>query len=109
MERRVSLRMRVDVPIAAFVDGHRHECRAVDLSPVGMVIERSRGLAGRELAQVTPFEILLPGARPIRTRARPVWDRDRLLALKFVAMNDADRLVLAELLDRQVRLHEPLH
>jgi hypothetical protein len=109
MERRTSLRMRVDVPIAAFVDGHRHECRAVDLSPAGMVIERPRGLLGRPLAQLTPFEILLPNARPIRTRARPVWDRDRLSALKFVAMSDADRLVLAELLDRKARLREPLH
>lgn len=109
MERRISLRAQVDVPVCALVDGFRHECRAFDLSPTGMVFERSRALAGRHLAQASPFEIYLPGSRPIRARARPVWGRDRTLAVKFVMMNDADRLTIAELLDRKVRLHEPLH
>lgn len=109
MERRISLRAQVDVPICALVDGYRHRCRAVDLSPAGMVFERSRSFSERPLAQVAPFEIYLPGARPIRARGRTVWGRDRLLAVKFVVMNDADRLTLAELLDRKVRLREPLH
>ena len=109
MERRMSSRAQVDVPVCALVDGFRHACRAFDLSPTGMVFERTRALAARHLAQVSPFEIYLPGARPIRARARPVWDRDRLLAVKFVAMNDADRLTIAELLDRKVKLREPLH
>ena len=39
-----------DVPICALVDGFRHECRAVDLSPTGMVLERTRALAARELS-----------------------------------------------------------
>jgi hypothetical protein len=74
-----------------------------------MVFEQTRALRGRALSQVSPFEIYLPGARPIRARGRPAWGKDRLLAIKFVWMNDADRLTLAELLDRKVRLHEPLH
>jgi PilZ domain len=109
MERRMSSRAQVDVPICALVDGFRHTCRAFDLSPTGMVFERTRALIGRHLAQVSPFEIFLPGARPIRARARPVWGQARLLAVKFVMMNDADRLTIAEMLDRKVRLHEPLH
>ncbi len=109
MERRISMRAQVDVPICALVDGFRHECRAFDLSPTGMVFERTRALAGRHLSQVAPFEIHLPGARPIRARGRPVWGRSRLLAVKFVMIHDADRLTLAELLDHKVRLHEPLH
>jgi hypothetical protein len=109
MERRIASRAQVDVPICAFVDGFRHECRAVDLSPSGMVVELSRGLRRRALPQVNPFEIFLGGDRPIRTRARSVWVRERLHAVRFVAMNDADRLTIAELLDRKVRLREPLH
>jgi PilZ domain len=109
MERRMSSRAQVDVPICALVDGFRHPCRAFDLSPTGMVFERSRALAGRHVTQVSPFEIYLPNSRLIRARARPVWAKDRLMAVKFVMINDADRLTLAELLDRKVRLREPLH
>jgi hypothetical protein len=109
MERRISLRAQVDVPICALVDGFRHACRAIDLSPAGMVFEQTRALAERQMAQVAPFEIYLPGGRPIRARGRSVWGRDRLLAVKFVMMHDADRLTLAEMLDRKVRLREPLH
>jgi hypothetical protein len=109
MERRMCARAQVDVPVCALVDGFRHPCRAFDLSPTGMLFEPSRALAGRDLALASPFEIFLPGARPIRARARPVRSEDRLLAVRFVSMNDVDRLTIAELLDRKVRLGEPLH
>jgi PilZ domain len=109
MERRTSSRAQVDVPICALVDGFRHSCRAFDLSTTGMVFERSRALAGHQFTQVSPFEIYLEGSRPIRARARPVWGRERLCAVKFVSMSDADRLTLAELLDGKVRRHERLH
>jgi hypothetical protein len=109
MERRISLRAQVDVPICALVDGFRHECRAFDLSPTGMVFEQTRALSARHLPQVSPFEIHLPGTRPIRARARPVWSRQRLLAVKFVMIHEVDRLTLAEMLDSKVRLRQPLH
>jgi len=108
MERRISSRAQVDVPICALVDGFRHACRAVDLSPTGMVVALPRVLASRELSQVSPFEIYLAG-RPIPARARPVWSRERLTGVRFVWMSDADRLTIAELLDRKTRLREPLH
>jgi hypothetical protein len=109
MERRISMRAQVDVPICALVDGFRHECRAFDLSPLGMVFERTRSLVGRHVGQTAPYEIYLPGARPIRARGRPVWGKQRLLAVKFVVINDADRLTLAEVLDQKLRLRQPLH
>lgn len=96
------------MPTYALVDGFRHTCRAIDLSPTGMVVDRSSALAARDLPQVSPFEIHL-GPRPIRARARPVWTRGSLLAVRFVWMNDADRLTIAELLDQKMRLREPLH
>jgi hypothetical protein len=74
-----------------------------------MVFERTRALAGRHVGQVAPYEIYLPGARPIRARGRPVWGKHRLLAVKFVVIHDADRLTLAELLDQKLRLHQMLH
>ena len=73
-----------------------------------MVFERPRALVTRELGCVSPFEIYL-GDRPLRARARPVWRKDRLQAVRFVMMSDVDRLTIAELLDKRVRLHEPLH
>jgi hypothetical protein len=109
MERRISSRAQVDLPICALVDGFRHACRAVDLSTTGMVFERSRGLFARELCDINPFEIYLAGSRPIRARGRSVWTRERLQAVRFVVMNDVDRLTIAEQLDRMVRLKERLH
>lgn len=109
MERRIGSRAQVDVPVSAFVDGFQHPCRAVDLSVSGMLVERSRILAARLPSQMNAFELKLAGAGPIRVRARTVWSEQRLQAVRFVVMNDVDRLTIAEHLDRMVRLREPLH
>jgi hypothetical protein len=111
MDRRLSSRRaRVDMPVFAIVDGFRHGCRAVDLSSTGMVIERSRSLAGRELSNLAAYELRLGAEeRPILARARNVWSKEHLQALRFVVMHDVDRLLIAEHLDRLARLREPLH
>jgi len=109
MERRIGPRAICDYPLVAIVDGHRHACRAVDLSVSGLVFERPKGLRGRELSQVTAFELDVGHGRPIRLRGRPVWSSDHLQAIRFVSMNDADRLTLAEQLDRKTILRDPLH
>jgi hypothetical protein len=109
MERRIGSRAQVDIPINALVDGFRHPCRAVDLSATGMVFERTRVLLARELTSLNAFEIKIAGGAVIRARGRSVWSRERLQAVRFVVMNDADRLTIAEHLDRLVRLREPLH
>lgn len=109
MERRSGPRTVCDYGLTAFVDGFRHVCRAVDLSVGGLVFERSRSLLGRELPQVTAFELNVGRGRPIRLRGRPVWSQDRLTAIRFVAINDADRLTIAEYLDRKMVLGDPVH
>ncbi len=109
MERRIGSRAQVDLPCAAFVDGFKHDCRAVDISPTGLVVERTRSLATRDLSTITAMELKLGGERPIRVRARPVWSRDRLQAMRFVVVSDVDRLTIAEHLDKMSRLREPLH
>ena len=45
---------------------------------------------------ITAFELDVGAGRPIRLRGRPIWSKDRLQAIRFVSMNDADRLTLAE-------------
>ena len=107
MERRIGSRARVDFPAATFVDGHRHECRAVDISSTGMVVHRSKSLAQRTLHELNAMELVM-GSQRIRVRARTVWSRDRLHAVRVVAMNDVDRLDIAEHLDRMARL-QSLH
>ena len=108
MERRISSRAQVDIPICALIDGFRHDCRAVDLSAGGMVFLRSRGLAAREITALNPFEIHLPG-RVVRARARSIWTKERLLAVRFVQIHDVDRLQIAEHLDDLARQNYPLH
>jgi PilZ domain len=109
MERRFSSRAQVDVPVSAFIDGTRHDCRAVDLSASGMVFQRNRSLAVRELPEVNRFELYLGPNRPIRARGRSVWGKAGLQAVRFVLIHDVDRLVIAEHLDRLSRLHQILH
>jgi hypothetical protein len=109
MERRSGPRAQVDFPLTAFVDGFRHQCRAVELSPRGMVVELTKSLADRCSPAVGAFELRMGGARPIRLRARTVWVRQRLQAVRFVSMQDADRLLIAEHLDQLSSQGNSLH
>src|SRR5688500_12783938 len=109
MERRTGARAHVDFPLSAFLDGVRHECRAIELSPRGMVIEWPQSFSDRAATPIGAFELHVTGVRPIRLRARTVWGRQRLQGLRFVWIHDTDRLAIAELLDDLVRIGEPLH
>jgi hypothetical protein len=100
MERRLSLRAQVDVPLAAHVDGFWHDCRLVELSTTGALLELTRRLASRDLLPLQAFEIRL-GGRPVRTRGRIVWTGGRLSGVRFIGMHDVDRLTLAEHIDRR--------
>src|SRR5262245_48167481 len=110
MERRISSRALVDLPVSALVDGHLHDCRAVDLSASGMVVERTASLARRIAPQLNAMTLdLRDGNAPIRVRARTVWTQGRLCAVRFVRLHDVDRLTIAEQLDRAVKHHQTLH
>ncbi|HEY4117914.1 MAG TPA: hypothetical protein VGM56_08665, partial [Byssovorax sp.] len=61
-----------------------------------------------QLEGLGAYELLL-GARPIRARTRAVWSNGDLLAVRFVSVNDVDRLNIAEHIDRLRRLREELH
>ena len=99
VERRMSARVQVDCPSWAFVEGQRHPCRALDLSTSGMVVAASRTLAGRGMPDLGAFEIVLSAGRKVRARTRTIWRDGRICAVRFVVINDVDRLVIAEHVD----------
>src|SRR5262245_51197650 len=103
MERRISSRAHVDLPVSALVDGFQHACRAVDISASGMVLERTRSLSERTAHELNALELRLPRGRAIPMHARTVWSRGRMQAVRFVVIHDVDRLDIAEHLDEVAR------
>jgi len=108
MDRRIGSRAQVDFPVGAFVDGFRHDCRAVDLSPTGMVLMRGRSLRLRPVPWLNELELLWDSQR-IDVCARTVWTKGHLHAVRFVIMQDVDRLEIAERLDDMLRRKQTLH
>ena len=109
MERRTGSRAQVDLPVGAFVDGFRHTCRAVEISPRGMLVQRGKRLVGRGLRGVCRMDLHLEAGREIHLRGRTVWSDGPLQAVRFVVMDDVDRLDIAEHLDALARQARPLH
>lgn len=110
MERRISMRGQVDLPVIQHVDGFAHECRVVDISSRGLVVRRTRSLAHRHPRLLYTLDIALDGAvAPIRALARPVWTNGPFMAMRYVALSDVDQLEIAELLDRVARRGAVLH
>ena len=120
MERRLGLRGLVDLPVIQHVDGFPHECRVVDISARGMVVQRTKSLALRRSRLLYWLELPImdgddPGKSPkgdgrrIHALARPVWTQGTLQAMRYVAVNEVDQLEIAELLDRLGRRGTVLH
>lgn len=102
MQLRAGLRAPTNFPVVAGTGRRRRECRAVELSPSGIVLERGIELVERAMPLVERIEMRLPERlRPLIAWARPIWARGAYQALKFVGASDADRLSLAEHLDLQ--------
>jgi len=110
MERRFGLRGQVDLPVIQHVDGFAHECRVVDISARGLVVQRTKCLASRPIRLMYRLELPLEGvSRRIHALARPVWTENLLQAMRYVTVNDVDQLEIAELLDRIGRRGALLH
>lgn len=109
IERRMSARVQIDCPSWAFVDGQKHPCRALDLSTSGMVVAAARTLAGRGMPDIGAFEVILAAGRKVRARTRTVWRDGRFCAVRFVSIQDVDRLVIAEHVDALVRRGALVH
>jgi hypothetical protein len=100
MERRRFARVRADVPLVANYNGFTERLRAVDLSAGGALVQRSGQIPPPMMQR---FEMQLETGRRIRGLARTIWSRRDCFAVRFVGMSDADRLEIAELVDRGER------
>jgi hypothetical protein len=110
MERRLGLRGMVDLPAIQHIDGFSHECRVIDISARGLVVQRTKRLAERPDRLMYRLELPLDGGeRCIHAVARPVWTQGLLQAMRYVAVDAVDRLEIAELLDRLGRQGTVLH
>jgi hypothetical protein len=110
MERRFGLRGQVDLPAIQHLDGFGHECRVVDISARGLVVQRTKALAERPARLMYRLELPIEGGeRFIRAVARPVWTQGLLQAMRYVAVDEVDRLEIAEMLDRLGRQGAVLH
>ena len=92
--------MRTDLPVIAYQDGMAHRVRAVDLSCGGALIQRR---STRQPPMVQRLELCLGEGAPIRGVVRTIWARGELHAVRFVELGDADRLDIAEHIDRLQR------
>jgi hypothetical protein len=100
MERRVSLRARTDFEVISHDGILAANCRGIEVSPMGIIVDRGRPISSRHQRVILKLELRLPErCRAILALARPVWSRGTQQAFRFVKMNDADRLTLAEHLD----------
>jgi hypothetical protein len=104
------MRGQVDLPVIQHVDGFPHECRVVDISSRGLVVQRTKSLASRSERLFYWIELPMEGTdRRIHALARPVWTDGSLIAMRYVAVSEADQLEIAELLDRLGRRGALLH
>lgn len=105
-ERRRDRRVPLEVPVEAVVRGRERSFRLVDLSCTGAQIERDADALPPPL--VHTLELDLGGDYPLRMLVRTVWTDARRHAVAFLALDDMDRLTMAELIDhlllRQAKL-----
>lgn len=100
MKRRFGLRGRTDFRVVTHDGALVSSCRGIEVSPTGIVLDRGRSFGSRPEPVLMKLEIRLPERfRALVAWARPVWARGTHQAFRFVRMNDADRLTLAEHLD----------
>ena len=97
MDRRQFSRVATDVPLIARCGARARRARAVDLSSQGALIRG--GFRDRPLLQRLAIEV----GGTVHTLARTVWADDEFQAVRFVGLDDVDRLDIAEHLDDLVR------
>ena len=110
MERRIGVRARTDFRVVARDGLFASRCRGIEVSTMGIVLDRGRVVTSRDNTRVlVDLELHLPERfASIRALGRPVWRLGSQQAFRLVSMSDVDRLTLAEHMDvlrhRGVRL-----
>jgi len=89
VQQRAYVRVTVQLPVSIETDGGSLPTMTVDVSGGGMLLaDHGRLIRG----ETVPFELELPGARPIAGTARTVrFDAEARPALEFVSIPMADR------------------
>jgi hypothetical protein len=101
---RLVARARTDFSVHTRDGTRKGTYRGIEVSSTGILIDRGRPVVERDQGIFINLEIRLPERRlPLFALARPVWSFGTQQAFKFVRMNDADRLSLAEHVDLQQR------
>jgi len=108
MHHRSTLRAQTDVPVSVQADGVTFPCRAVDLSPQGVVLEPAAAFAHHDARCVYWLELRLDD-RAVRALARPAWRNDQAIAFRFIGLDACDRLTISEHMDRSVKAGNTLH
>ncbi len=100
MERRSGLRARTDVEVIARAGFFTARGRGIELSPQGILVDQEPHGPRLDEHLLIDLELHLPErVRALHARARPVWSAGNQQALRFVQMDDVDRLTLAEHMD----------
>lgn len=100
MKRGISQRARTDLRVETHQGALSSRYRGIEISPTGILIDRGRRIAARDLPLYVRLSIRLPESLfTLRALARPVWSFGTQQAFKFVEMSDVDRLNLAEHVD----------
>ena len=89
-------RLSADLAMTSYRDGYAKACRAVDLSASGALIRR---ISSHKPPMVQRIELHLGRGEPLEVLARTVWSNHELHAVRFIGLNDVDRLDIAEYLD----------
>jgi len=86
--------------INKYIDGYPYACRAVDISKRGILVERIR--EPKHGHTYYPVEIAIPGAWDrIWAWTRQVHAKGRRQALRFVAMDAFDQVMLDQYFGRK--------
>jgi hypothetical protein len=100
MDRRFGLRARTNFRVIAQRGPVLCQYRSVEVSPMGIVIDRGRPIAEFDSPLIIRLELQLPEyLKSVRAVARPIRSFGTQQAFKFVRISDVDRLILAEHLD----------
>jgi len=100
MERRSSQRKPIDLYLNKYIHGYPYACRAVDISHGGILVECIN--EPKHDRKFYPIELGIPGvADRVWVWTRSVWTRGRTQALRFVAMDALDEILLEQFIERQ--------
>lgn len=109
MRSRINQRARTDFRVRTRAGVVVSDCRAIEVSATGVLLDRGRTIRPEDERLFLELEMHLPERRtPFRVIARPIWSFGTQQALKFVQSSDADRLELAEHVDRLVQQGRPV-